>query len=42
LRETGMITALLISALFLKERVTWLRGVSVLGIFAGAVLILTR
>jgi drug/metabolite transporter (DMT)-like permease len=42
LRETGMITALLVSALFLHERVTWLRGASVLGIFAGAVLILTR
>jgi drug/metabolite transporter (DMT)-like permease len=42
LRETGMITALLVSALFLHERVTWLRGLSVLGIFAGAVLILTR
>lgn len=42
LRETGMITALLISALFLGERVTWLRAGSVFGIFAGAVLILTR
>jgi drug/metabolite transporter (DMT)-like permease len=42
LRETGMVTALLISVLFLKERVTLLRGASVLGIFAGAVLILTR
>jgi drug/metabolite transporter (DMT)-like permease len=42
LRETGMVTALLISVLFLRERVTWLRGASVLGIFAGAVLILTR
>ncbi|MCW3847073.1 DMT family transporter [Sphingomonas sp. LB-2] len=42
LRETGMITALLISAIFLHERVTRLRAASVLGIFAGAVLILTR
>lgn len=42
LRETGMITALLISVLFLKERVTWPRAASVAGIFAGAVLILTR
>lgn len=42
LRETGMITALLISAFFLKERVTPLRAGSVAGIFAGAVLILTR
>ncbi len=42
LRETGMVTALLISVLFLRERVTLLRGASVLGIFAGAVLILTR
>lgn len=40
LRETGMITALLISALFLKERVTLLRAASVFGIFAGAALIL--
>lgn len=42
LRETGMITALLISALFLKERVTPLRAASVFGIFAGAALILMR
>ena len=42
LRETGMITALAISVLFLGERVTWLRGASVLGIVAGAALILTR
>jgi len=42
LRETGMVTALLISAVFLHERVTLLRGAGVLGIFAGAVLILTR
>lgn len=42
LRETGMVTALLISALFLKERVTPTRAISVLGILAGAALILTR
>ncbi|MES2988446.1 MAG: DMT family transporter [Pseudomonadota bacterium] len=42
LRETGMITALAISALFLRERVTWQRGASVAGILAGAALILTR
>ena len=42
LRETGMVTALVISALFLGERVTRLRAASVLGIFAGAVLILAR
>ncbi|NML07670.1 DMT family transporter [Sphingomonas sp. G-3-2-10] len=41
LRETGMITALLISALFLHERVTRLRAFSVFGIFAGAVMILS-
>lgn len=42
LRETGMVTALAISVLFLGERVTWARAASVLGILAGAVLILTR
>ncbi|MBO9714103.1 DMT family transporter [Sphingomonas sp.] len=42
LRETGMVTALLISAVFLREQVTWQRAASVLGIFGGAVLILTR
>jgi drug/metabolite transporter (DMT)-like permease len=42
LRETGMVTALVISVLFLGERVTLLRAASVAGIFAGAVLILTR
>ncbi|MBX3565708.1 MAG: EamA family transporter [Sphingomonas sp.] len=42
LRETGMITALAISVLFLRERVTWQRGASVAGILAGAALILTR
>ncbi|MEN3745604.1 DMT family transporter [Sphingomonas sp. HF-S3] len=42
LRETGMITALLISLFVLKERVGWLRAASVLGVMAGATLILTR
>lgn len=42
LRETGMLTALAISILFLRERVTWQRGASVAGILAGAALILTR
>ena len=42
LRETGMVTALAISVLFLGERVTLLRATSVLAILAGAVLILTR
>ena len=42
LRETGMITALLIAFLFLGERVTWHRAASVLGIVGGAALILTR
>lgn len=42
LRETGMIAALILSVLFLGERVTRLRAISVLGILAGAVLILTR
>jgi drug/metabolite transporter (DMT)-like permease len=40
LRETGMVTALIIAAVFLKERVTVGRGVAVLGILAGAGLIL--
>lgn len=40
LRETGMVTALIIAAVFLKERVTAGRGVAVLGILAGAALIL--
>lgn len=40
LRETGMVTALIIAIVFLKERVTAGRGVAVLGILAGAVLIL--
>jgi drug/metabolite transporter (DMT)-like permease len=42
LRETGMLTALLISVLFLGERVTALRALSVLGILGGAALILLR
>lgn len=42
LRETGMITALLISALMLHERVTLGRAVGVFGVLGGAVLILTR
>lgn len=40
LRETGMVTALIIAVVFLKERVTIGRGVAVLGILAGAALIL--
>jgi drug/metabolite transporter (DMT)-like permease len=40
LRETGMVTALVIAIVFLKERVTAARGVAVLGILAGAALIL--
>lgn len=40
LRETGMVTALIIAAVFLEERVTVGRGVAVLGILAGAALIL--
>ena len=42
LRETGMVTALAISILFLGERVTWRRGAAVLGILGGAALILLR
>ncbi|NIJ21378.1 drug/metabolite transporter (DMT)-like permease [Sphingomonas naasensis] len=42
LRETGMVTALLIATFFLKERVTFGRAAGVLGILGGAVLILTR
>jgi drug/metabolite transporter (DMT)-like permease len=42
LRETGMVTALIIATFVLKERVTWSRAAGVLGILAGAVLILTR
>ncbi len=40
LRETGMVTALIIATLFLGERVTVMRIVGVLGILAGAILIL--
>jgi len=40
LRETGMVTALIIAVVFLKERVTVGRAMSVLGILAGAGLIL--
>lgn len=40
LRETGMVTALVIAIVFLKERVTPARGLAVLGILAGAGLIL--
>lgn len=40
LRETGMVTALILSVLFLHEQVTLRRAGAVLGILAGAVLIL--
>jgi drug/metabolite transporter (DMT)-like permease len=40
LRETGMVTALIIAVVFLKERVTMGRAMAVLGILAGAGLIL--
>lgn len=42
LRETGMVTALVIATLFLGERVTSGRIAAVCGILAGAALILTR
>ena len=42
LRETGMVTALVLATLFLGERVTASRVLGVMGILAGAVLILTR
>lgn len=42
LRETGMVTALLIATFVLKERVTLGRVAGVAGILGGAVLILTR
>lgn len=42
LRETGMVTALVIATLFLGERVTPGRVAGVLGILGGAALILTR
>ena len=41
LRETGMVTALIIAIVVLKERATWGRVIGVLGILAGATLILT-
>jgi drug/metabolite transporter (DMT)-like permease len=41
LRETGMVTALIIAILFLNERVTLGRAIAVLGIIGGAALILT-
>jgi drug/metabolite transporter (DMT)-like permease len=41
LRETGMVTALVIAVLFLKERVTAARAIAVLGILGGAAMILT-
>ena len=41
LRETGMVTALLIATFVLKERVTAGRAAGVLGILGGAALILT-
>ncbi|MBS0478297.1 MAG: hypothetical protein JSR79_03240 [Proteobacteria bacterium] len=40
LRETGMATALIIAIVFLNERVTAARAVTVLGILSGAALIL--
>jgi drug/metabolite transporter (DMT)-like permease len=42
LRETGMVTALLIATFVLGERVTTGRTIGVLGILGGALLILTR
>ncbi len=42
LRETGMVTALLIATFVLRERVTPGRAAGVVGILAGTVLILTR
>ncbi|MBO9621798.1 MAG: EamA family transporter [Sphingomonas sp.] len=42
LRETGMVTALVIATLFLGERVTPGRIMAVFGILGGAALILTR
>ncbi|WP_293990327.1 DMT family transporter [Sphingomonas sp.] len=41
LRETGMVTALIIAVVFLKERATASRIFAVLGILAGAALILS-
>lgn len=42
LRETGMVTALLIATFVLREHVTPGRAIGVLGILGGAALILTR
>lgn len=42
LRETGMVTALLISIFVLKEPVTWGRATAILTICAGAVIIVLR
>lgn len=42
LRETGMVTALILATIFLKERVTRGRAIGVFLILTGAVLILTR
>lgn len=42
LRETGMLTALVIAIVFLGERVTWQRGAAALGILAGAGLVIVR
>ena len=42
LRETGMVTALLISIFVLKEPVTWGRATAILTICAGAVVIVMR
>jgi uncharacterized membrane protein len=41
LRETGMVTALIISILFLKEPVSMGRGAAILAISAGAVIIVS-
>ena len=40
LRETGMVTAVLIGAVVLKERVTPLRAAAVAGVLAGAALLI--
>jgi len=42
LRETGMVTALLIATIVLKERATWGRVIGIAAILGGAALILTR
>lgn len=41
LRETGMVTALVIAIVFLHERATWGRSLGIFGILIGASLILT-